>query len=143
MTLSAILKMSNTMNDEKFLYAIRGICMKVHRELGCGLLEKTYHLVLVHALRKAGYDVRTEVPIDIRYDGDEIKCAFRADIIVDNRLIIELKAVDELQKIHHLQLSSYMQLTDMPLGLLVNFHEQNLLHGMFTTTLDRLKSLYR
>lgn len=71
-------------------YIIRGLCINVHRKLGAGLLEKVYQTVLAYEISKAGFSVKTEVQIPIKYDNIEIDAGFRADIIVENRLIIEL-----------------------------------------------------
>lgn len=131
------------MNDNELLYLVKGICMKVHRILGCGLLENAYRLALVHLLRKENLLVKTETPIAIKIDEESIHNAFRADIIVNDRLIIELKAVDELNQVHHLQIASYMQLANIPLGLIVNFRSPNLQKGMYTSSLLDLKIRYK
>lgn len=82
-----------------------------------------------------------EVPIPISFENVRIENAFRADIIVNNSIIIELKAVEELNKSHFLQLATYLQLSDIPQGLLVNFHS-DIFKGMFTTDLNELRKKY-
>lgn len=127
----------------ELLYEVKGICMKIHTELGCGLLESVYQKVLAYELIKAGHLVMTEVPIPIYYDGKLIiKDAFRADLIIDNTLIVEIKSVDELHPVHHLQLATYIQLSGLPVGLLVNFRCTKLRDGMYTNTLDKLIEKY-
>ncbi|MBD5196185.1 MAG: GxxExxY protein [Bacteroides sp.] len=130
------------MTDYEFLYIVKGICMEIHRRVGCGLLERAYSKILVAKLIEKGFKVSVEVPISINYDGIIIQDAYRADIIVNNRLIIELKAVENIEKVHYLQLGSYMQLGNFPLGLLVNFHSANLLEGIHVMKLDTLQKRY-
>ena len=132
----------NLAEVERMVYSVKGICIKVHKALGCGLLESAYRKVLTHALRKEGFRVDEEVPINLVYDGDIIPNAFRADLVVNDVLIIEIKAVEELQPVHHLQIGSYLQLTGIPYGLLVNFHTKKLTDGMFTTRLGDLKKRF-
>lgn len=134
--------MQNDDNLEQLMYQVKGICMNIHRELGCGLLESAYSKVLAHALIKNGFQVKTECPISIKYDGIEIDNAFRADMIVNDTLLIELKAVEKILKVHHLQMGSYMQLGNFPAGLLVNFHSPNLRNEMFTQRLSDLNKRY-
>lgn len=107
-----------------------------------GLLENAYRKLLVALLKKEGYEVLEEVPIPISFENVRIENAFRADIIVNNSIIIELKAVEELNKSHFLQLATYLQLSDIPQGLLVNFHSPDIFKGMFTTDLNELRKKY-
>ena len=127
---------------DELLYEVRGLCMRIHRQFGSGLLEKAYQRILVAALVKAGHKVDTEVNIPIEFDGVRISDAFRADIIVDGKLIIELKAVEKLLPSHYKQVGTYVMLSGLPLGLLVNFQEGNLQHGMHRFRLDELKAIY-
>ena len=127
---------------DELLYEVRGLCMRIHRQFGSGLLEKAYQRILVAALVKAGHKVDTEVNIPIEFDGVRISDAFRADIIVDGKLIIELKAVEKLLPSHYKQIGTYVMLSGLPLGLLVNFQEGNLQHGMHRFRLDELKAIY-
>lgn len=127
---------------EDLLYEVRGLCMRIHRQFGSGLLEKAYQRILVAALIKAGHKVETEVNIPIEFEGLSISDAFRADVIVDGKLIIELKAVEKLMPAHYKQVGTYVMLSGLPLGLLVNFQEGNLQHGMHRFKLDELKAIY-
>ncbi|MDE6532272.1 MAG: GxxExxY protein [Muribaculaceae bacterium] len=130
------------MEDKDLLFNVKGICIKVHRHLGCGLIESAYKKVLCHALRKEGYHVDEELPIDIHYDGDIIPGAFRADLVVEKRLLIELRAVETVLPADHLQINSYLQLSGIQNGLLVNFHSKRLIDGMYTTNLEDLRLKY-
>lgn len=103
-------------------YDIRGAILDVYFKLGPGLLESAYHKALVHALNKKHLFVQSEVSINIEYDGIEIDTAFRADIIVNDKVIIELKSVESLKELHYMQVLTYVRLANKKLGILVNFN---------------------
>ena len=109
---------------------ILGCAIKVHRALGPGLLESAYRTCLVHELERSGLAVRTEVPIEIRYDGIGLQCGYRADIIVQESVLIELKAVDRLASIHDAQLLTYLKLSGIRVGFLLNFNATSLRQGI-------------
>jgi GxxExxY protein len=87
------------------------------------LLESVYQKILAHELKQRGLGVRCELPIPILYDGIEFEEGFRADIIVENKVILELKSVEKIVPVHMKQLQTYLRLTDMRLGYLLNFGE--------------------
>jgi len=93
----------------------------IHKELGPGLLESVYEAVLVLELTRAGLSVQRQAPISIEYDGVVLGEGFRADLLVENALIIELKSVERLLPLHGKQLLTYLRLLHQPLGLLMNF----------------------
>ena len=93
----------------------------VHRRLGPGLLESVYETVLNASLRKAGLVVARQVPVSFTFDEMNFSDAFRIDLLVDGRLIIEIKSTETIAKVHGKQLLTYLRLTEQPLGLLVNF----------------------
>ncbi len=93
----------------------------VHQELGPALLESVYEIVLAHELASRGLRVRRQVPITIRYKDLIIKDAFFADLIVEEKVVIELKSVEQLTKAHRKQIQTYLRLTGMKLGYLFNF----------------------
>jgi len=95
---------------------------QVHRTLGPGLLESVYEACLCHELKKRGIAFKSQVALPVVYDGVEIEAGFRIDIWVEDRLVVELKAVDELHDIHAAQLLTYLRLTGNRLGLLINFN---------------------
>ncbi len=101
----------------------------LHREIGPGLLESVYETVLAKRLRKAGLQVERQVLIPIELDGEIFDEGFRADLIVENKIIIELKSIENLQPVHKKQLLTYLRLTDMKLGLLINFGSALLKNG--------------
>jgi len=100
--------------------AIIGCAYRVYNTLGAGFLESVYHQSLLIELRDAGLDVDSQVALDVFYRGEPVGC-FLADIIVENTIILELKAVDKLAKVHEVQLVNYLAATGKPVGLLVNF----------------------
>jgi len=104
--------------------------MKVHRALGPGLLEKTYQRCLAHQLKADGLDVEVEVPIDIDYDDLRLPAAYFADLIVDRKVLVELKAIDQLHPIHSMQTLTYLKLARLPVGLLINFNVSRLTEGL-------------
>jgi GxxExxY protein len=93
----------------------------IHRRLGPGLLESVYRVVLAHELVKRGLQVETEVPIAVEWDGLRMELGFRADLIVEHSLLVELKSVETVLPVHKKQLLTYLRLTNLQLGLLLNF----------------------
>jgi iron complex transport system substrate-binding protein len=93
----------------------------LHRDLGPGLLETAYEIILFEKLRQSGIAVARQVPINVQYDGILIENAFKIDLLIANRLVIELKSVERLNPVHAKQVLTYLRLMDLPLGLLVNF----------------------
>lgn len=104
--------------------------IEVHRRLGPGLLESGYRVCLVHELRKRGLGVQEEVIVPIRYDELVLASGLRLDIVVEEILMIELKAVGVVLPVHHAQVISYLKLTGMRLGLLINFNVPLLKDGI-------------
>jgi len=104
--------------------------IKVHRELGPGLLESVYEVVLAHELQERGLTVERQVPVSISYQGLHFDGAFRADIIVGKKVILELKSVERVTDAHKKQLLTYLRLTGMKLGFLLNFGEALMKDGI-------------
>ena len=106
------------------------IAFKVHKTLGSGLFESVYENIVCYELDKQNipYDIQKTVPIE--YDGRKFDNAFRADIIIDNKVIIELKSIEKLNDLHKKQLLTYLKLTGLRLGLLINFNETLLKNGI-------------
>jgi GxxExxY protein len=94
---------------------------KIHKDLGPGLLESVYEAVLAACLTRKGLKVDRQTPIDIRYDGLVFAEGFRADLLVEGRLIVEIKSIDRLAPLHGKQVLTYLRLLKQPLGLLMNF----------------------
>jgi GxxExxY protein len=104
--------------------------MKVHSALGPGLLESAYEACLLHELRKIGLKVMSQVSMPIFYDSTEIDAGYRIDLIVEDSVIIELKAVEKTLPIHEAQILSYLKLSGKKLGLLINFNVVHLKQGI-------------
>ena len=104
--------------------------VQVHRETGPGLLETVYEIILVHQLRQRGFQVERQVAIPIEYRGLKFDEGFRADLIVENKVIVELKCVEKLNNAHRKQLLTYLRLTEMHLGYLLNFSESLMKNGI-------------
>lgn len=103
---------------------------QVHAELGPGLLESVYEIVLAHELRKRGLTVERQVPIPIVYDGIRFEEGFRADVIVEGKLILEIKSVETVARVHKKQLLTHLRLADKRLGLLINFGSELIKDGI-------------
>jgi GxxExxY protein len=101
-----------------------------HTGLGPGLLESVYEVVLAKELIKRGIRVQRQVPVPIQWDGEVFTEGFRADLIVEDLVIIELKSIESLAKVHFKQLLTYLRLTDRKLGLLINFNEALIKDGI-------------
>ncbi|MEW6304497.1 MAG: GxxExxY protein [Verrucomicrobiota bacterium] len=107
-----------------------GLCMEVHRELGPGLLETAYEECLAYELSKNGLRFAKQKEVPLRYKDVVLNCGYRLDFIVEDSLILEIKAVTELQPIHDAQLLTYLKLEQKPLGLLINFNVPVLKQGV-------------
>jgi len=104
--------------------------MKVHTALGPGLLENAYEACLEHELGKRGLRVKRQVALPVVYDGVQIDLGYRLDLLVEDAVIVELKAADRIAPIHEAQLLSYLKLSGKKLGLLINFNVLHLKDGM-------------
>jgi GxxExxY protein len=104
--------------------------IKIHRELGPGLFESVYETILAGRLEARGLKVARQVAVPLQFDGHDFEAAFRLDILVEDRLILEIKAVDQLSKAHAKQLLTYLRLLKQPVGLLLNFSEATMIQGV-------------
>jgi GxxExxY protein len=111
--------------------------VQVHRETGPGMLETVYEVILAHQLRQRGFQVERQVAIPIEYRGLKFDEGFRADLIVENKVIVELKCAEKLNNAHRKQLLTYLRLTEMHLGYLLNFSESLMKNGI-TRMVNRL-----
>jgi GxxExxY protein len=109
---------------------IIGCAIAVHRVLGPGLLESTYEACLAHELGKNGFHVAKQEEIAITYKSVRLDCGYRVDLLVNDRVIVELKSIEKLQPVHKAQLITYLRLADKPVGLLINFNESLLKDGI-------------
>jgi GxxExxY protein len=114
----------------KISYDIIGCAYKVHSALGPGLLESTYKVCLAYELDKMGYGVEIEKALPVIYDEIKLEAGYRIDLLVNKKVIVELKAVDALNDVHIAQLLTYLKLSDIKLGLLINFNVKDLKQGI-------------
>lgn len=105
-------------------------CIRIHRELGPGLLESVYEQVLGGALLRHGLKVDRQSPVDINYDGMRFAGAFRIDLLIEDQLIVEIKSVEALKAVHAKQLLTYLRLTGLEVGLLLNFSGETMKEGI-------------
>ena len=118
------------MTENQIATIIVDACFKVHTTLGPGLLESVYESVLFYELEKRGLSVNKQQVIPISYDGTQFEEGFRADLIVEDKVIIELKSIERVMPVHKKQLLTYLRLSDRKLGLLVNFGENLIKNGV-------------
>jgi GxxExxY protein len=125
------------MTENEIGKSIVDIAVQIHREMGPGLLESVYEITMAHQLQQRGLVVERQAPVAIEYQGHRFDEGFRADLIVENKVIVELKCVEKLNNAHKKQLLTYLRLTGMKLGFLLNFSEALMKHGI-TRTVNRL-----
>lgn len=112
----------------------------LHRELGPGLLESVYELLLAGELASRGYKVERQKPIDINFRGNHFAAAFRIDLLIEDTLLVEIKSVERLTGAHSKQLLTYLRLTNQPAGLLINFAGETLKDGLKRVVNDYVPS---
>ena|SRR5690554_3817372 len=118
------------MTENELSSKIIGACIEVHKQLGPGLLESTYEVCLAHELRLMGLEVREEVPLPVVYKDIKLNAGYRIDMIVNNKVILEIKSVEALAPIHTAQILTYLKLKEIKLGLLINFNSVKLIDGL-------------
>jgi GxxExxY protein len=101
---------------------IIGAAIKIHRRLGPGLLESAYEACLAYELKKLGLRVECQKPVPLIYDSVKLECGFRADLVVENRVVVETKCKEAVHPVDEAQLLSHLRLLDIHVGLLINFH---------------------
>ena len=110
--------------------AIIGAAIEVHKRLGPGLLESAYRVCLAYELRKRGFNVLEEEPVPVIYDDVKLECGFRADLLVNGLVVVELKAKTAIHPVDEAQTLSHLRLLNLRFGLLINFHEERLVDGL-------------
>ena len=111
-------------------HTVIAAAMRVHSVLGPGLLESAYQACLPHELRSRGLEVATQVALPVVYEGQKLEVGYRIDLVVEGRVVIEVKSVDAIHPIHEAQLLSYMRLSGISVGLLINFNVLHLRDGI-------------
>jgi len=123
------------LQDKEITDAIIGAAIEVHRELGPGLLESAYQRCLLHELGLRGVHAAAEVPVDINYKGMSVEGGYRVDLLVEQRVVVEIKTVAEVLPVHEAQLLTYMRLSGCQTGLLLNFKTKLLRDGILRRVL--------
>jgi GxxExxY protein len=118
------------MNINELTEEIIGCAIEVHKYLGPGMLESAYEECLCYELLQSGLSFERQKQIPIRYKSITIDCGYRIDILVENLVVVELKAVEALNQVHHAQLLTYMNFAEIETGLLINFNTKLLKHGL-------------
>lgn len=114
------------MTENELSYIIRGAIFKVYNRVGPGLLESAYEAALAYELEKEGLRIETQVGLPFTYEEVRLDIGYRIDILVENKVVVEIKSVETLADIHHKQLLTYLKLSDKRLGLLVNFNTDSI-----------------
>jgi GxxExxY protein len=118
------------MDENEIAKIIVDAAFQIHKRLGPGLLESVYEVVLAHELKKRGLRVKRQVPVAIVYDDIKFDVGFRADLIIEDKVIVELKSVENVVPVHKKQLLTYLRLADKRLGLLINFGAELIRDGI-------------
>jgi GxxExxY protein len=127
------------MTENEISYQIRGAIYNVYKELGPGLLESVYEEALVYELQKRGLSVQRQLEVPIHYDGHLLKTPLRLDLLVERKVIVELKSVKELQDVFFKQTRTYLRLKGLKLGILVNFNTDNILNNSIHRVINSLE----
>ena len=118
------------MTENEISYKIRGIIYDIYNELGPGLLESVYEDIMFDEIESQGMEVKRQVPIPLIWKNKKLDRGFRADLIVENKVLIELKSVEIMPKVYYKVFSTYLKLTGLKLGLMVNFFENDINNGI-------------
>jgi GxxExxY protein len=121
---------AETQSFNELTERIIGSCIEIHRHLGPGLLESAYEECLCHEMSVAGISFERQKPLPVHYKNVKLDCGYRLDLVVEQKIIVELKAVENLMPIHEAQLLTYLKLSGLTLGLLINFNVAMLKHGI-------------
>ena len=122
--------------DKSLSFEVIGCAMRVHHNLGPGLLESIYEKAMMIELKRKGIAAVNQVPVRVMYKGEDLGEGLRLDILVNDELIVELKSVEELRPIHFKQLQTYLKVTNKRLGLLINFNENDVMDGVHRVISD-------
>lgn len=127
---------------DRISHDVIGVAMRLHREIGPGLLENVYETLLAGRLRAMGYRVDRQWPINIIFDGIEFTEIARVDLLIDERLVVEIKSADTVHPVHSKQVLTYLKLLHLPVGLLINFGQATLKEGVRRLVNDHKDSAF-
>ena len=118
------------MTENELAKIVVDVAYQIHTRLGPGLLESVYQAVMLYELSKRGLDVEAEVPLPVIWDDVQLEVGFRVDLFVERKLVVELKSIEKTAPVHKKVLLTYLRLSDSRLGLLINFGEELIKHGI-------------
>lgn len=118
------------MNENELSFKIIGVALRLHSALGPGLLESAYEVAFYHDLLEEGLDVKRQSPVTFIYNGIKLESAYKMDLLVNEKVVIEIKSVETLAPVHYAQTLTYIRLASKKLGLLINFNEKSLKTGI-------------
>lgn len=118
------------METNQITHEILDSAYKIHTSLGPGLLESAYKTCLIYELEKKGFNIKSEVPVPVIYEEVKLNCGYRMDILVENKIVVELKTVDAFTQIHFAQLLTHLRFSHNKIGLLINFNVLSLKEGI-------------
>ena len=118
------------MEKDPLTQSIIGCAIEVHRNLGPGLLESTYEMCLAHELAMEKISFQKQLPMPVKYKGIRLDCGYRLDLLIANKVIVELKSVTKITGVHESQILTYMRLAEIKTGLLINFNVRRLVDGI-------------
>ena len=118
------------MTENEISYKIIGAALEIHKNIGPGLLESAYENALAFDLRELGFDVKQQVPMPFIYKEIQLEVGYRIDLTVNNKVLIEIKSVENMAPVHFAQTLTYLKLSGMKLGLLINFNTKVLKEGI-------------
>jgi len=119
------------MTENEISYKIRGAIYDVYNAFGPGLFESVYVAALIASLRKEGLKVLKEVAVPVFFEGEKLELGFRLDLLVEDKVIIEVKSIESIAEVHHKQVLTYLRLTELKLAILVNFNVENINSGIY------------
>lgn len=121
---------SAAMNENEIATIILDCAVELHRKLGPGLLEHTYEVTLAHLINKRGLKVECQKPLPLVFEDVKLEAGYRIDLLIEDKVIVEVKSVEELNNVHLAQVMTYLRLSDKKLGLLINFNSAKVMDGV-------------
>jgi GxxExxY protein len=122
---------TDPITENDISYIIRGCVFDVYNELDPGLLESVYEAALAYELREKGLNIKTQVGLPVNYKNTQLELGFRLDLLVEDKVIVELKSIETIVDVHHKQVLTYLRLTGLKLGLLINFNCQDISKSIY------------
>lgn len=118
------------MNENEISYKIRGIVFDIYKKLGPGLFESVYEDIMFYEIQKSGMSVEKQVPLPVVWDDLKLERGYRIDLLIEKKVIVEIKSIENIGPVHYKQLATYVKLSNLKLGLLINFFENDIKNGI-------------